>query len=143
MGNIKKETSALWYKDGREIKADEKLAFTEGVLKLEIAQVRRRLNQLHIKLINIVTESLFPFRNDVWLKHEYVERCFVHELCFIASSGPNPCPSKVIAFLDASCSLAPSHATIMPVPLKLLSRYFPTAARPTRRICRRPYRENA
>ncbi|XP_019711486.1 M-protein, striated muscle isoform X6 [Hippocampus comes] len=38
VGNIKKETSALWYKDGREIKADEKLGFTEGVLKLEIAQ---------------------------------------------------------------------------------------------------------
>ncbi|XP_044033108.1 myomesin-1 isoform X10 [Siniperca chuatsi] len=38
VGNIKKETSALWYKDGREIKADEHLGFTEGVLKLEIAQ---------------------------------------------------------------------------------------------------------
>lgn len=36
---MKKETSALWYKDGREIKADENLGFTEGVLKLEIAQV--------------------------------------------------------------------------------------------------------
>lgn len=40
VGNMKKETSALWYKDGREIKADEHLGFTEGVLKLEIAQVR-------------------------------------------------------------------------------------------------------
>lgn len=39
VGNMKKETSALWYKDGREIKADESLGFTEGVLKLEIAQV--------------------------------------------------------------------------------------------------------
>lgn len=37
---MKKETSALWYKDGREIKAEEHLGFTEGVLKLEIAQVR-------------------------------------------------------------------------------------------------------
>lgn len=36
---MKKETSALWYKDGREIKADENLGFAEGVLKLEIAQV--------------------------------------------------------------------------------------------------------
>lgn len=40
VGNVKKETSAVWYKDGREIKADEHLGFTEGVLKLEIAQVR-------------------------------------------------------------------------------------------------------
>lgn len=39
VGNMKKETSALWYKDGHEIKADEHLGFTEGVLKLEIAQV--------------------------------------------------------------------------------------------------------
>lgn len=30
---------ALWYKDGREIKANEKLDFSEGVLNLEIAQV--------------------------------------------------------------------------------------------------------
>lgn len=37
---MKKDTSALWYKDGREIKADENLGFTEGVLKLEIAQVQ-------------------------------------------------------------------------------------------------------
>uniref|UniRef100_A0A3Q3E946 Myomesin-1 n=1 Tax=Hippocampus comes TaxID=109280 RepID=A0A3Q3E946_HIPCM len=42
VGNIKKETSALWYKDGREIKADEKLGFTEGVLKLEIAQISKK-----------------------------------------------------------------------------------------------------
>ncbi len=40
VGNMKKETTALWYKDKREIKADEHLGFTEGVLKLEIAQVR-------------------------------------------------------------------------------------------------------
>ncbi|XP_074477557.1 myomesin-1 isoform X4 [Sebastes fasciatus] len=38
VGNMKKETSALWYKDGQQIKADENLGFTEGVLKLEIAQ---------------------------------------------------------------------------------------------------------
>ncbi|XP_028424960.1 M-protein, striated muscle isoform X3 [Perca flavescens] len=38
VGNMKKETSAHWYKDGREIKSDEHLGFTEGVLKLEIAQ---------------------------------------------------------------------------------------------------------
>ncbi|XP_024910202.1 myomesin-1 isoform X3 [Cynoglossus semilaevis] len=38
VGNVKKETTAVWYKDGREIKADEHLGFTEGVLKLEIAQ---------------------------------------------------------------------------------------------------------
>ncbi|XP_058490526.1 myomesin-1 isoform X1 [Solea solea] len=38
VGNVKKETSAVWYKDGREIKSDEHLSFTEGVLKLEIAQ---------------------------------------------------------------------------------------------------------
>ncbi|XP_031148647.1 M-protein, striated muscle isoform X9 [Sander lucioperca] len=38
VGNVKKETSAHWYKDGREIKSDEHLGFTEGVLKLEIAQ---------------------------------------------------------------------------------------------------------
>uniref|UniRef100_A0A3Q1HCC3 Myomesin 1b n=1 Tax=Anabas testudineus TaxID=64144 RepID=A0A3Q1HCC3_ANATE len=41
VGNMKKETSALWYKDGHQIKADEHLGFTEGVLKLEIAQVRK------------------------------------------------------------------------------------------------------
>ncbi|XP_051796626.1 myomesin-1 isoform X1 [Acanthochromis polyacanthus] len=38
VGNMKKETSALWYKDGHQIKSDEHLGFTEGVLKLEIAQ---------------------------------------------------------------------------------------------------------
>ncbi|XP_056155262.1 M-protein, striated muscle [Lampris incognitus] len=42
VGNIKKETAALWYKDGREIKADEHLSFTEGVLKLEIAQISKK-----------------------------------------------------------------------------------------------------
>ncbi|XP_061661989.1 M-protein, striated muscle isoform X8 [Syngnathoides biaculeatus] len=42
VGNIKKETSAVWYKDGREIKADQNLAFTEGVLKLEIAQISKK-----------------------------------------------------------------------------------------------------
>ncbi|MEQ2181176.1 hypothetical protein GOODEAATRI_008660, partial [Goodea atripinnis] len=38
VGNMKKETSALWHKDGHQIKADEHLGFAEGVLKLEIAQ---------------------------------------------------------------------------------------------------------
>ncbi|XP_062235443.1 M-protein, striated muscle isoform X2 [Platichthys flesus] len=42
VGNVKKETSALWYKDGQEIKADEHLGFTEGVLKLEIAQISKK-----------------------------------------------------------------------------------------------------
>ncbi|KAI3354855.1 hypothetical protein L3Q82_004653 [Scortum barcoo] len=42
VGNMKKETSALWYKDKREIKADEHLGFTEGVLKLEIAQISKK-----------------------------------------------------------------------------------------------------
>ncbi|KAM7390295.1 hypothetical protein PAMA_008459 [Pampus argenteus] len=42
VGNMKKETSALWYKDGREIKAEEHLGFTEGVLKLEIAQISKK-----------------------------------------------------------------------------------------------------
>ena len=30
----------MWYKDGREIKANEKLDVSEGTLTLEIAQVR-------------------------------------------------------------------------------------------------------
>ncbi|XP_047424246.1 myomesin-1 isoform X3 [Mugil cephalus] len=38
VGNMKKETTAMWYKDGHQIKADEHLGFAEGVLKLEIAQ---------------------------------------------------------------------------------------------------------
>ncbi|XP_056289460.1 myomesin-1 isoform X3 [Pseudoliparis swirei] len=42
VGNMKKETSALWYKDGHQIKADESLGFTEGVLKLEIAQISKK-----------------------------------------------------------------------------------------------------
>ncbi|KAL6097690.1 myom1 [Pungitius sinensis] len=42
VGNMKKETSALWYKDGHQIKADENLGFTEGVLKLEIAQISKK-----------------------------------------------------------------------------------------------------
>ncbi|XP_039646177.1 M-protein, striated muscle isoform X4 [Perca fluviatilis] len=42
VGNMKKETSAHWYKDGREIKSDEHLGFTEGVLKLEIAQISKK-----------------------------------------------------------------------------------------------------
>ncbi|CAJ1082495.1 myomesin-1 [Xyrichtys novacula] len=42
VGNMKKETTALWYKDGREIKSDNNLGFTEGVLKLEIAQISKK-----------------------------------------------------------------------------------------------------
>ncbi|XP_066537025.1 myomesin-1 [Hoplias malabaricus] len=42
VGNIKKDTVALWYKDGREIKANEKLDFSEGVLTLEIAQISKK-----------------------------------------------------------------------------------------------------
>uniref|UniRef100_A0A8B9HCG7 Myomesin 1b n=1 Tax=Astyanax mexicanus TaxID=7994 RepID=A0A8B9HCG7_ASTMX len=42
VGNIRKETVALWYKDGREIKANEKLDFSEGVLSLEIAQISKK-----------------------------------------------------------------------------------------------------
>ncbi|KAM8881049.1 myomesin-1 isoform 3-T3 [Synchiropus picturatus] len=42
VGNMKKETSALWYKDGHEIKADNNLGFSEGVLKLEIAQISKK-----------------------------------------------------------------------------------------------------
>uniref|UniRef100_A0A669DQY8 Myomesin 1 n=1 Tax=Oreochromis niloticus TaxID=8128 RepID=A0A669DQY8_ORENI len=36
VGNMKKETSALWHKDRHQIKVDEHLGFAEGVLKLEI-----------------------------------------------------------------------------------------------------------
>lgn len=36
---MKKDSVALWYKDGREIKVNEKLDFSEGVLTLEITQV--------------------------------------------------------------------------------------------------------
>ncbi|XP_054893441.1 M-protein, striated muscle isoform X1 [Poeciliopsis prolifica] len=42
VGNIKKDTSAVWHKDKHQIKADEQLGFTEGVLKLEIAQISRK-----------------------------------------------------------------------------------------------------
>ncbi|XP_067433939.1 myomesin-1 isoform X8 [Thunnus thynnus] len=42
VGNMKKETVALWYKDGRELKADEHLSFAEGVLTLEIAQISKK-----------------------------------------------------------------------------------------------------
>ncbi|XP_048123035.1 M-protein, striated muscle isoform X2 [Alosa alosa] len=38
VGNMKKESVALWYKDGREVQANEKLDFSEGWLHLEIAQ---------------------------------------------------------------------------------------------------------
>uniref|UniRef100_A0A8C2A226 Myomesin 1b n=1 Tax=Cyprinus carpio TaxID=7962 RepID=A0A8C2A226_CYPCA len=39
VANMKKDSVALWYKDGREIKVNEKLDFSEGVLTLEITQV--------------------------------------------------------------------------------------------------------
>ncbi|KAM9713146.1 myomesin-1 isoform 1-T1 [Menidia menidia] len=42
VGNMKKDTSAMWYKDGHQIKADENLGFTEGVLKLEISQISKK-----------------------------------------------------------------------------------------------------
>ncbi|XP_072307110.1 myomesin-1 isoform X2 [Eucyclogobius newberryi] len=42
VGNMKKETTAVWYKDGKEIKSDNSLGFTEGVLKLEIAQISKK-----------------------------------------------------------------------------------------------------
>ncbi|XP_064805024.1 M-protein, striated muscle-like isoform X2 [Oncorhynchus masou masou] len=42
VGNIKKETVALWYKDGREVKGDGNLTFTEGVLNMEIAQISKK-----------------------------------------------------------------------------------------------------
>ncbi|KAL2085317.1 hypothetical protein ACEWY4_018637 [Coilia grayii] len=42
VGNMKKDSVALWYKDGREIQANEKLDFSEGVLNLEIAQISRK-----------------------------------------------------------------------------------------------------
>uniref|UniRef100_A0A8C7G766 Myomesin-1 n=1 Tax=Oncorhynchus kisutch TaxID=8019 RepID=A0A8C7G766_ONCKI len=42
VGNIKKETVALWYKDGREVKGDGNLTFAEGVLNLEIAQISKK-----------------------------------------------------------------------------------------------------
>ncbi|XP_028288722.1 M-protein, striated muscle isoform X2 [Parambassis ranga] len=42
VGNMKKDTSALWYKDKHQIKADENLGFSEGVLKLEIAQISKK-----------------------------------------------------------------------------------------------------
>ncbi|XP_023694659.2 myomesin-1 isoform X1 [Paramormyrops kingsleyae] len=39
VGNIKKETVVIWHKDDREVKVDDKLSFTEGVLTLEISQL--------------------------------------------------------------------------------------------------------
>ncbi|KAJ8010357.1 hypothetical protein DPEC_G00074220 [Dallia pectoralis] len=42
VGNIKKDTVAVWYKDGHEVKGDNNLPFTEGVLKLEIAQISKK-----------------------------------------------------------------------------------------------------
>uniref|UniRef100_A0A8C2F8Y0 Myomesin-1 n=1 Tax=Cyprinus carpio TaxID=7962 RepID=A0A8C2F8Y0_CYPCA len=42
VANMKKDSVALWYKDGREIKVNEKLDFSEGVLTLEIAQISKK-----------------------------------------------------------------------------------------------------
>ncbi|KAG1928062.1 M-protein, striated muscle isoform X1 [Pimephales promelas] len=42
VGNMKKDSVALWYKDGREVKVNEKLDFSEGVLTLEITQISRK-----------------------------------------------------------------------------------------------------
>ncbi|TRY58877.1 hypothetical protein DNTS_027465, partial [Danionella cerebrum] len=42
VGNMKKDSVALWYKDGREVKVDEKLDFSEGVLALEITQISKK-----------------------------------------------------------------------------------------------------
>ncbi|KAG7268622.1 hypothetical protein CRUP_020055, partial [Coryphaenoides rupestris] len=42
VGNIKKDTVALWKKDGQEIKSDQQLSFSEGVLRLEIAQISKK-----------------------------------------------------------------------------------------------------
>ncbi|XP_016118384.1 myomesin-1-like, partial [Sinocyclocheilus grahami] len=42
VANMKKDSVALWYKDGREIKVNEKLDFSEGVLTLEIVQISKK-----------------------------------------------------------------------------------------------------
>ncbi|KAK7175876.1 hypothetical protein R3I93_000212 [Phoxinus phoxinus] len=42
VGNMKKDSVALWYKDGREVKVNEKLDFSEGVLTLEITQISKK-----------------------------------------------------------------------------------------------------
>lgn len=55
---MKKETSAVWYKDGHEIKSEQNLGFTEGVLKLEIAQVGINLSEEICNLYNIINSFL-------------------------------------------------------------------------------------
>uniref|UniRef100_A0A8C7G8E1 Myomesin 1 n=1 Tax=Oncorhynchus kisutch TaxID=8019 RepID=A0A8C7G8E1_ONCKI len=62
VGNIKKETVALWYKDGREVKGDGNLTFAEGVLNLEIAQVRGIL-MLHASQTLETTGTVRPYSN--------------------------------------------------------------------------------
>ncbi|XP_077058076.1 myomesin-1 isoform X6 [Siphateles boraxobius] len=42
VGNMKKDSVAMWYKDGREVKVNEKLDFSEGVLTLEISQISKK-----------------------------------------------------------------------------------------------------
>ena len=45
---------ALWKKGGQEIKSDQQLSFTEGVLNLEIAQVRKPADtSYHAALISM------------------------------------------------------------------------------------------
>jgi len=56
---MKKDTVALWYKDGREVKVNEKLDFSEGVLTLEITQVRRIL-LMQRKLFGV--ETIFALK---------------------------------------------------------------------------------
>ena len=62
VGNMKKDTVALWQKDGHEIKTDQQLSFSEGVLKLEIAQVSSATKPPEVassvwpNVINIVIE---------------------------------------------------------------------------------------
>lgn len=63
---MKKETSAVWYKDGHEIKSDQNLGFTEGVLKLEIAQVGinvwKKFFDKMSYLYNIIISFMFKIR---------------------------------------------------------------------------------
>uniref|UniRef100_A0A4W5NMM3 Myomesin 1 n=2 Tax=Hucho hucho TaxID=62062 RepID=A0A4W5NMM3_9TELE len=66
VGNIKKETVALWYKDGREVKGDGNLAFTEGVLNLEISQVRGILKRgLFCRFLYTISMALVSFTDRI------------------------------------------------------------------------------
>lgn len=57
VGNMKKDSVALWYKDGREIKASEKLDFSEGVLSLEITKVRTFLENLFVDIFYVLNRN--------------------------------------------------------------------------------------